>query len=138
MILDILNIGGKLIDKLFPDAGAAEQAKLKLLELQQSGQLAQLNADIAEQQELTKRHTADMASDSWLSKNIRPLSLCALFAAYIMFALMSTFDMDTNESYTMLLGQWGQLAFGFYFGSRGLEKIAEMKYSSKQEKDNAK
>ena len=138
MILDILNIGGKIIDKIFPDANAAEQAKLKLLELQQSGQLAQLNADITEQQELSKRHLADMSSDSWLSKNIRPLSLCALFAAYIMFALMSTFDMDTNESYTMLLGQWGQLAFGFYFGSRGLEKIAEMKYSSKQEKDNAK
>jgi hypothetical protein len=135
MILDILNIGGKIIDKIFPDAGAAEQAKLKLLELQQSGQLAQINADIQEQQELTKRHTADMASDSWLSKNIRPLSLCALFAAYIMFALMSTFDMDTNESYTMLLGQWGQLAFGFYFGSRGLEKIAEMKYSNKDKKD---
>jgi hypothetical protein len=134
MILDILNIGGKIIDKIFPDAGAADQAKLKLLELQQSGQLAQINADIAEQQELTKRHTADMSSDSWLSKNIRPLSLCALFAAYIMFALMSTFDMDTNESYTMLLGQWGQLAFGFYFGSRGLEKIAEMKYSSKKDK----
>jgi hypothetical protein len=134
MILDILGIGSKIIDKIFPDAGAAEQAKLKLLELQQSGQLAQINADIQEQQELTKRHTADMASDSWLSKNIRPLSLCALFAAYIMFALMSTFDMDTNESYTMLLGQWGQLAFGFYFGSRGLEKIAEMKYSSKKDK----
>ena len=136
MILDILNIGGKIIDKIFPDANDAEQAKLKLLELQQSGQLAQLNADIQEQQELTKRHTADMSSDSWLSKNIRPLSLCALFAAYIMFALMSTFDLDTNESYTMLLGQWGQLAFGFYFGSRGLEKIAEMKYSSKQGKDD--
>jgi hypothetical protein len=137
MILDILNIGGKIIDKIFPDANAAEQAKLKLLELQQSGQLAQLNADITEQQELSKRHSADMASDSWLSKNIRPLSLCALFAAYIMFALMSTFDMDTNESYTMLLGQWGQLAFGFYFGSRGLEKIAEMKYKAK-ESENAK
>jgi hypothetical protein len=134
MILDILGIGSKIIDKIFPDANAAEAAKLKLLELQQSGQLAQLNADITEQQELTKRHTADMSSDSWLSKNIRPLSLCALFAAYIMFALMSTFDMDTNESYTMLLGQWGQLAFGFYFGSRGLEKIAEMKYSSKKDK----
>jgi hypothetical protein len=86
-----------------------------------------------EQQELTKRQAADMASDSWLSKNIRPMSLCALFAAYIMFALMSTFDLDTNESYTMLLGQWGQLAFGFYFGSRGLEKIAEMKYKAKDQ-----
>ena len=132
MILDILNIGSKIIDKIFPDANAAEAAKLKLLELQQSGQLAQLNADMQEQQELTKRQAADMASDSWLSKNIRPLSLCALFSAYIMFALMSTFDLDTNESYTILLGQWGQLAFGFYFGSRGLEKIAEMKYKAKE------
>jgi hypothetical protein len=119
MILDILNIGSKIIDKIFPDANAAEAAKLK--------------ADMQEQQELTKRQAADMASDSWLSKNIRPMSLCALFAAYIMFALMSTFDLDTNESYTMLLGQWGQLAFGFYFGSRGLEKIAEMKYKAKDQ-----
>jgi hypothetical protein len=73
-----------------------------------------------------------MASDSWLSKNIRPLSLIALFVAYIVFALMSAFDMDTNESYTMLLGQWGQLAFGFYFGSRGLEKIAEIRANAKK------
>jgi hypothetical protein len=138
MILDILGIGAKIIDKIFPDATAAEQAKLKLLELQQSGQLAQLNADMQEQQELSKRHLADMASDSWLSKNIRPLSLCALFTAYIMFALMSAFDMDTNESYTILLGQWGQLAFGFYFGSRGLEKIAEMKYKAKESENVSK
>ena len=137
-IMEIFNIGGKIIDKIWPDPAQAEQAKLKLLEMQQNGELAKMQADMQEQEQLTKRHTADMASDSWLSKNIRPLSLCALFAAYIMFALMSTFDMDTNESYTMLLGQWGQLAFGFYFGSRGLEKIAEMKYSSKQEKGNAK
>jgi hypothetical protein len=44
-----------------------------------------------------------------------------------MFALMSAAGIDTNEQYTMLLGQWGQLAFGFYFGSRGLEKLAEIR-----------
>jgi hypothetical protein len=95
--------------------------------MQQNGELAKINADIAEAQELTKRQQADMASDSWLSKNIRPLSLIALFCAYIMFALMSAAGIDTNEQYTMLLGQWGQLAFGFYFGSRGLEKLAEIR-----------
>jgi len=123
----ILSIGEKLIDKFFPDPEQEAKAQLELLQMQQNGELAQINADIAEQQELTKRQQADMASDSWLSKNIRPLSLIALFVAYIVFALMSAFDMDTNESYTMLLGQWGQLAFGFYFGSRGLEKIAEIR-----------
>ena len=130
-IMDILGIGMKVLDKFFPDPEQKAKAQLELMQMQQNGELAKMQADMQEQGELTKRQTADMASDSWLSKNIRPMSLCALFAAYIMFALMSTFDLDTNESYTMLLGQWGQLAFGFYFGSRGLEKIAEMKYKSK-------
>jgi hypothetical protein len=134
MILDILGIGSKIIDKIFPDAGAAEQAKLKLLELQQSGQLAQLNADMQEQQELTKRHTADMASDSWLSKNIRPLMLICLFSAYTVFSVASVFDYEAKTAYVELLGQWGMLAFGFYFGSRGAEKIAETIAHSKDKK----
>ena len=70
----ILDIGGKLVDKFFPDPAQAEAAKLKLLEMQQSGELAQLNADVSEQHDLTSRLQADMGSDSWLSKNIRPLS----------------------------------------------------------------
>jgi hypothetical protein len=126
MILDILNIGGKIIDKIFPDAGAADQAKLKLLELQQSGQLAQLNADIQEQQELTKRHTADMSSDSWLSKNIRPMTLLIILAGYFTFALMSAFDLETHKQYVELLGQWGIIIMSFYFGGRTVEKVADM------------
>jgi len=66
----LLNIGGKILDKVFPDPAQAEQAKLKLLEMQQNGELAQINADMAEQHELTARLQADMTSDSWLSKNI--------------------------------------------------------------------
>jgi hypothetical protein len=127
----ILDIGGKILDKVFPDPAQAEQAKLKLLEMQQSGELARMAADTAEQQELTKRHEADMASDSWLSKNIRPMMLIALFVAYVGFALASVFDFDTKTAYVDLLGQWGMLAFGFYFGSRGAEKVAEI-WSKKQ------
>lgn len=128
----IFEIGNKLIDKLIPDPEAKARAKVELLNLQHQGRLAELQADSIEAQELTKRQQADMSSDSWLSKNIRPLSLIALFVAYLVFAFMSAFDMDTNESYTMLLGQWGQLAFGFYFGSRGLEKIAEIRANAKK------
>lgn len=126
MILDILNIGSKIIDKIFPDANAAEQAKLKLLELQQSGQLAQLNADITEQQELSNRHLADMNSDSWLSKNIRPMTLLIILGGYFTFALMSAFDMDTHKQYVELLGQWGIIIMSFYFGGRTIEKVANM------------
>lgn len=124
---DIIGVGMKLVDKLIPDPAAKAQAQLDLAKLAQEGKLADIQADINEAQELTKRQQADMASDSWLSKNIRPISLIALFFAYIIFALMSAFGIDTNEQYTMLLGQWGQLAFGFYFGSRGLEKLAEIR-----------
>ncbi len=119
----LFDIGSKMIDKFFPDPAAAESAKLKLLEMQQNGELAQLNADVAEQHELTDRLKADMASDSWLSKNIRPMTLIAILSGYFVFAMMSAFGIDTNERYVELLGQWGMLIMSFYFGGRTLEKI---------------
>ena len=123
----ILDIGSKLVDKFFPDPAQAEQANLKLLEMQQNGELAQLNADVSEQHELTDRLKADMGSDSWLSKNIRPMTLIAILSGYFIFAFMSAFDKDTNERYVELLGQWGMLIMSFYFGGRTLEKILAMK-----------
>ena len=66
----LLGVGMKLVDKFFPDPEQKAKAQLELLQMQQNGELARINADIAEQQELTKRVQADMASDSWLSKNI--------------------------------------------------------------------
>ena len=137
-ILDILNIGSKIIDKIFPDATAAEAAKLKLLELQQSGELAKMQADMQEQGELTKRQENDMKSDSWLSKNIRPMTLIAILTGYFTFAMMSAFDLDTNKAYVELLGQWGMLIMSFYFGGRTLEKIVDMRQASKEKPDGGK
>jgi hypothetical protein len=129
----LLDIGGKILDKVFPDPAQAEQAKLKLLEMQQNGELAQIAADTAEQQELTKRHEADMASDSWMSKNIRPGTLVFILIVYSTFAMMSAWDIEVNNNYVELLGQWGMLIMSFYFGGRTLEKIMDMK--SKDKKD---
>lgn len=123
----LLTIGSKLIDKFFPDAQAAEAAKLKLLEMQQNGELAQLNADVTEQHELTERLKADMGSDSWLSKNIRPMTLVFILITYTVFGLMSAWDIEVNNNYVELLGQWGMLIMSFYFGGRTLEKIMGMK-----------
>ena len=119
----LLGIGSKLIDKFFPDPEQKAAAQLELLKMQQNGELAQLNADVSEGQELTKRLQADMASDSWLSKNIRPMTLIAILAGYFVFALMSAFGIDTNQRYVELLGQWGMLIMSFYFGGRTLEKV---------------
>jgi len=98
----LLNIGGKLIDKLIPDPEAKAKAQLDLAK-------------------------ADMGSDSWLSKNIRPMTLIAIFVGYFMFAMMSAFGYNANEAYVTLLGQWGMLVMSFYFGGRTLEKIIDMK-----------
>ena len=123
----LLGVGSKLIDKFFPDPAAAEAAKLKLLEMQQNGELAQLNADVSEGQELTKRLQADMASDSWLSKNIRPLTLIFILMAYTGFAIASVFGFETRNNYVELLGNWGMVVMSFYFGGRSAEKIMDMR-----------
>jgi len=131
MLDALLNLGGKLVDKLIPDPQAKAEAQLKLAELAQNGELAKManETDLykTEQNNLTDRLKADMSSDSWLSKNIRPMTLIAILGGYFTFALMSAFGKDTNESYVQLLGQWGMLIMSFYFGGRTLEKIIDMK-----------
>jgi hypothetical protein len=127
----LLGIGGKLIDKLIPDPEAKAKAQLELAQLAQSGELAQMANETKlyelEQNNLTERLKSDMGSDSWLSKNIRPMTLIAIILGYFVFAMMSAFDLDTNERYVELLGQWGMLIMSFYFGGRTLEKIIDMR-----------
>ena len=84
-----------------------------------------------EDNNISDRWQADMSSDSWLSKNIRPMSLIALFAGYFLFSMMSAFGYNANEAYVALLGQWGMLVMGAYFGGRTIEKLVEMR-SKKQ------
>jgi len=131
---DIINVGMKILDKVIPDPLAKAEAQAKLLEIQQQGRMAELQADTAEAQELSKRQAADMTSDSWFSKNIRPMTLIAILAGYFIFAMMSAFDLDTNKTYVELLGQWGMLIMSFYFGGRTLEKIMDMKSRNKDDK----
>jgi len=80
-----------------------------------------------EDNNVSDRWKADMGSDSWLSKNIRPMSLVAIFVGYFIFAMMSAFGLNANESYVQLLGQWGMLIMGAYFGGRTIEKLADMR-----------
>jgi uncharacterized membrane protein (DUF106 family) len=129
-IATLLDVGMKVLDKVLPDPEAKAKAQVALMEMQQKGELAQIQADTAEQEELTKRQQADMASDSWLSKNIRPMTLIFILAAYFLFAMMSAYGYDANEAYVTLLGQWGMLIMSFYFGGRTLEKILAMKEKS--------
>ena len=75
------------------------------------------------QQQLSSRHQIDMVSDSWLSKNIRPITLIFLMLceALIIVAMIAGKPVDQ-----WIVGQVGTLlfgAFGFYFNSRKGEKM---------------
>ena len=125
----LLNVGGKLIDKLIPDPEAKAKAQLDLAKMAQDGELARMANETklfeVEQNNLTERVKADMDSDSWLSKNIRPFTLIFLLIAYSGFAIASIFEYETRGAYVELLGQWGMLVMSFYFGGRTMEKIAD-------------
>jgi len=81
----ILDIGSKLVDKFFPDPAQAEQAKLKLLEMQQNGELAQLAAatDLAKLQIQTNMEEAK--STNWFVAGWRPFVgwICGAGLAYV-------------------------------------------------------
>jgi hypothetical protein len=127
----IFDIGSKLIDKLIPDPEAKAKAQLDLAKMQHDGELTKMANDTklyeVEQTAITARWEADMGSDSWLSKNIRPMALIAIFVAYFVFTMMSAFGYNAQEGYVNLLGQWGQIIFLAYFGGRTVEKLADMR-----------
>ena len=135
LLQTLLPLAGKLLDKIIPDPAQKAEAQLKLAELAQNGELAKIANETklfeTDQNNITDRWKADMASDSWLSKNIRPLSLVAIFVAYVVFATLSAFGIAVNAAYVELLGQWGIIIFGAYFTSRGAEKIMDMKANRK-------
>ena len=130
-IAALFELGGKILDKVLPDPEAKAKAQMELAKLAQEGELAKMANETKlfelEQNNLTDRLKTDMASDSWLSKNIRPMTLIAILSGYFTFAMMSAFGMDTNKSYVELLGQWGMLIMSFYFGGRTLEKIMDIR-----------
>jgi hypothetical protein len=135
----LLQVGGKLIDKLIPDPEAKAKAQLDLATLAQNGELAQMANETklfeTEMVNVSGRWKADMGSDSWLSKNIRPMALIAIFVGYFVFTMMSAFGYRAEEAYVQLLGQWGQIIFLAYFGGRTVEKLADMKYTKDDKTD---
>ncbi len=131
MLNILLPFAGKILDKLIPDPAQKAEAQIKLAEMAQNGELTKMANELeyfkVDQENVTERWKADMSSDSWLSKNIRPMALVAIFTGYFTFAMMSAFGYNANENYVELLGQWGIIIFGAYFSSRGIEKIVELR-----------
>ena len=112
--------GGKVSDILKSIGNSKE-----LTEVEKEMLVKELEQDVIEMQEITKRWQSDMLSDSWLSKNIRPLSLAfltlTLFVYIILDSALEGFKIDSE--WVSLLGNLLMLVYGGYFGARTLEKI---------------
>jgi hypothetical protein len=134
--------------KISDDPSPEEVSKLRQLQFDHEERLIELGIEKArlEQEELkallaaqanqednvSNRWKADMASDSWLSKNIRPGTLLYILTAYLIFAGLSAAGIQVQEAYVNLLGQWGMLVMTAYFGGRTVEKVMEMRKGSKE------
>jgi len=116
--------GGKVSDII-----KAISSNKELTEAEKEMLVKELEQDVIEMQEITKRWQSDMLSDSWLSKNIRPLSLAfltlSMFAYIILDSSLDAFKID--QQWISLLGNLLMLVYGGYFGARTLEKIRKNK-----------
>jgi len=125
---EILTVAGSItgIDQL-KDLADKIKGDKELSEIDKEMLLEELRHDMIEMQETTKRWVADMSSDSWLSKNIRPLSLAfltiTLFIYIILDSSLEGFKIDSN--WIDLLSSLLLLVYGGYFGMRSAEKITK-------------
>lgn len=83
--------------------------------------------------EITARLGIDMTSDSWLSKNIRPLLVAFLIGSTVLlayttiFGTLTTVQAEMVDPWITLLSTLDVTAITFYFGSRGMEKYQKIK-----------
>lgn len=117
-----------------------ELHKLAMEDKKLDFQTMELIADLekADLQETTKRWQADMNSDSWLAKNVRPLVLLFILGAYSLFSLFSVWGLNVNKTFVELLAQWGMIVMTAYFGGRSAEKIVDTWTKHKGDKGAAK
>jgi hypothetical protein len=115
--------GVKALDKL----GDAIRGDKALTPQDKDLLLAELNKDIAIEQEITKRWVADANSDNYASKNIRPFTLAfLLFCMFVFIMLDSALDgFKIAPEWIGLLKGLLMTAVGGYFVIRGAEKITK-------------
>jgi hypothetical protein len=84
-----------------------------------------LEQDMTELQEVSKRWDSDMKSDSWLSKNTRPITLIFLTISLVIFILLDGFNIPfaIDTGWVDLLKSLLITVYVAYFGSRGAEKF---------------
>lgn len=130
----IIDSVGDAIDKNVTSEEERLKLKNEMLAIKATTDLELQKLELQYEQELSKRHEMDMKSDDKWSKRIRPMSLAYLLLVVTILALSdgniswNEYEFVIRENYIDLFQTLLIVAFGFYFGSRGFEKVHAIKY----------
>ena len=124
----------KKLANIIPDSGLLGLLKGLIIDDKQltpkdkETALKLLEIDLTEMQEVTKRWQYDMTSDSWLSKNTRPMTLVFLTVSMVVLILLDSFKIEftVDTAWIDLLKSLLITVYVAYFGSRGVEKFKSM------------
>ena len=138
MAFSLKNLLGSAVEKVVGSVGKALDDNITNKEEKMAAEKAitevLANYQISLDAEVTERLSIDMNSDSVLSKNIRPITL--IFTTVVITSLAITHgnfgDFVVEEAYITLFQSLLILQYGFYFGSRGVEKVIQSINSNKK------
>ena len=132
IVKNSIPLGDTIVDAI--DAGNPTKVleaitKSELTPEQKEILLANLKQDVTEMEEITKRWSSDMQSDSWWSKNIRPLSLAFLTLALFLYIILDSAleGFKIEKEWIDLLSSLLLLVYGGYYGARAVEKVTKIK-----------
>ena len=113
----VKGVGG-VIDNLHTSKEEKLEAERKIKELM-------VNYEVEMEKNITSRWEADLKSDSWLSKNVRPLVLVFLIVCtmLLIFIDAGALNFEVKSSWVDLLQLVLITVIGAYFGARSLEKV---------------
>lgn len=126
----VLKLAGNLTGiGALKELGKALDGDTEMTEIEKQAAKAILDMELQEMQEVTKRHAADMTSDSWMSKNIRPLTLGFMIVSltFLVFTDSASRGFKVEDAWIELYKVLLLMVFCFYFGGRTYEKISKMR-----------
>jgi len=115
---DLIGSIGGVVDNLTTSKEEKLEAERKIKELVS-------NYEVEMEKTITDRWKSDMASDSWMSKNVRPLVLIFLVVSTVlmMFIDAGVLSFNVEAKWTDLLQLVLITVIGAYFGGRSIEKV---------------
>ncbi len=118
LINNLIGNAGNILDEIITTKEEKLEAKKQIKQIL-------LDSQLEIEKNITERHKNDMKSDSWLSKNVRPLTLVFVIVCTMLLVFIDAgfINFNVKTEFVTLLSTTLVTIISFYFGSRGIEKI---------------